>query len=117
MWRGYSTRPHVKSFRVGLLHNQHQIRHGLAAFLDLCETAEMKSLVTEAAADNRAIPNPALQLNDLFVRLRNQFLDRQLSALMQRANQPQTSDSERLELLHQQQELRRQKRLPLTPRA
>jgi hypothetical protein len=47
------------------------------------------------------------------LRLRNQFLDRQLSALMQRANQPESSEAERDGLLRQQQELRRLKRQPI----
>src|SRR5208337_3758554 len=34
----------------------------LAAFLDECETPEMRSLVTEAVAEDRKIPNPEQQL-------------------------------------------------------
>ena len=62
----------------------------LAAFLDQCEDPEAcESLVTEATAEPRPIPNPSQQLADVALRLRNQFLDRQLAALMQRANQPE----------------------------
>ena len=82
----------------------------LAAFLDECETPEMRSLVTEATAEPRPVPNPSQQLPDLALRLRNQFIDRQLAALMQRANQPECSEAERLDLLGQQQELRKLKR-------
>ena len=85
----------------------------LAAFLDECETPEMQSLVTEATAEPRPIPNPSQQLADVALRLRNQFIDRQLAALMQRANQPESSEAERLDLLRQQQELRRLKRQPI----
>jgi DNA primase len=87
----------------------------LAAFLDECEAPEMRSLITEATAEQRPIPNPAQQLPDIALRLRNQFIDRQLGTLMQRTNQPDCSDTERLELLRQQQELRQLKRQPLQP--
>ena len=87
----------------------------LAAFLDECDSAEMKSLITEAVAQDRAIPNPELQLADVVLKLRNQFLDRQITALAQRASQPQTGDAEKIGLLREQQKLREQKRSPLSP--
>jgi DNA primase len=87
--------------------------NSLAAFLDECDSPEMRSLVTEATAEPRPLPNPSQQLSDVALRLRNQFIDRQFAALMQRANQPKCSDAERLDLLHQQQELRRLKRQPI----
>jgi DNA primase len=85
----------------------------LAAFLDQCEVPQMRSLITEATAESRPIPNPSQQLSDVALRLRNQFLDRQLAALMQRANQPECGDAERLDLLRQQQALRSLKRQPI----
>jgi hypothetical protein len=87
--------------------------NSLAAFLDECDTPEMRSLVTEATAEPRPIPNPSQQLADVALRLRNQFIDRQCAALMQRANQPEISEAERNDLLRQQQELRRLKRQPI----
>ncbi|MGD0208915.1 MAG: DNA primase [Verrucomicrobiota bacterium] len=85
----------------------------LAAFLDECESPEMRALVTEAVAEDRKIPNPDQQLGDVVLKLRNQFLDRQIAASIQRASQPETSETDRMELLRQQQELRQQKRAPL----
>jgi DNA primase len=85
----------------------------LAAFLDECESPEMRGLVTEAVAEDRKIPNPDQQLGDVILKLRNQFLDRQIAASIQRASQPETSETDRMELLRQQQELRQQKRAPL----
>ena len=87
----------------------------LAAFLDECETPEMRNLVTEAATEDRKIPNPDQQLADVLQRLRNEFLDRQIAACVQRAGQPGISETERVELLRQQQKLREQKRVPLAP--
>ena len=85
----------------------------LAAFLDGCETPEMRSLVTEAVAEDRPIPNPEQQLADVALRLRNQFLDRQIAACVQRAGLPEISEAGKVELLRQQQKLREQKRTPL----
>jgi len=45
--------------------------------------------------------------------LRNQFFDRQLVDSTQRANQPECSEAERLDLLRQQQQLRNLKRQPI----
>jgi len=85
----------------------------LATFLDECVDPYMRNLITEATTDPRPIPNPSQQLSDVALRLRNQFLDRQMAALMLRANQPECSDADRLDLLYQQQELRRLKRQPI----
>ncbi len=87
----------------------------LAAFLDACDSAEMRNLVTEAVAEDRKIPNPDQQLADVALKLRNQFLDRQIAALTQKASQPELSDAERAALLRGHQELRRQKQLNLPP--
>ena len=85
----------------------------LAAFLDAFETSEARDLVTEAAAEDRKIPNPEQQLADVTLKLRNQSLDRQIALLTQKAGQPDVSDAEKIELLRQQQKLREQKRTPL----
>jgi DNA primase len=85
----------------------------LGAFLNECGTPEMRSLVTEAATESRPIPNPQQQLADVALRLRNQFIDRQLAEAMHHANQPEVDDATRLELLRRQQELREMKRRPL----
>ncbi|HEX7471415.1 MAG TPA: DNA primase [Verrucomicrobiae bacterium] len=86
----------------------------LAAFLDQCETPEMRNLITEVVAEDRKIPNPEQQLADLVKAMRNQFLDRRIAACLQRASQPETSEAERVKLLREQEALRRQKQQPLT---
>ncbi len=85
----------------------------LGAFLGECDSAEMRALVTEAAAGDRPLPKPEQQLLDVAARLRNQFIERQMATLMHRANQPELSDEERVDLLRQQQELRELKRRAL----
>jgi DNA primase len=85
----------------------------LAAFLDECDSPEMKSLITEAVAEDRKIPNPQTQLADVTLKLRNQFLDRRIAALTQKSSQPEISDVEKIEFLREQQILREQKRAPV----
>jgi DNA primase len=92
--------------------HQNQTWTTLAAFLKDCD-ALTQNLVTEAVAENRPLPNPPQQLADVALRLRNQFLDREIGALMQRLNQPEINEGERMELLQHQQELRALKRAPL----
>jgi DNA primase len=85
----------------------------LGAFLDSCDSAEMRNLVTEAAAEDRKIPNPEQQLADVALKLRNQFLDRQIAALTQKVSQPGLPEAEQTELLRERERLRGQKREPL----
>jgi DNA primase len=88
---------------------------GVAAFLSECETGEMRNLITEATAGDRPVSNPMQQLNDITLRLRNQFIDRQISALNQRSARPEIGDAELIEVQRQQQALRLLKRQPLCP--
>jgi DNA primase len=87
----------------------------LAALLDECETPEMRSLITEAVAEDRKIPNPEQQLADVALKLRNQFLDRQIASLAQKASQPGMTEAEQNALLQEREKLRGQKRSPLPP--
>jgi DNA primase len=86
----------------------------LAAFLDEFNSAEMRNLVTEAVAEDRKIPNPETQLADVILKLRNQFLDRQIVSLVQKLSQPEISEANKVELLQEQKKLREQKRSPLS---
>ena len=85
----------------------------IAAFLDSCTTPEVRSLVAESTVQDRPLPNPGQQLADVVLRLRNQFIERQMAPLVQRASHPDTSEADRLDLLRQQQDLRNLKRQPL----
>ncbi len=93
--------------------HEHGTWHSLAEFLDGSESALSRSLVTEAVAADRKIPNPETQLADVTLKLRNQFFDLRLGELMQKIGRPETSDAQKIEFLHEQQQLKRQKRLPL----
>ncbi len=94
---------------------EHETWHSLAEFLDGCESPEQRSLITEAVAEERPMPNPQTQLADVTLKLRNQFFDTQIAVLTQKISQPELTDETRLELLHEQQQMKAQKRLPLAP--
>ncbi len=90
---------------------------GIGAFLDDYESNQTRSLITECISDKHPLPNPDQQLADITLRLRNQFVDQQMGALMHRLSQPETTDTERADLLKHQQEWKAYKRQPLSPLA
>ena len=92
------------------------LRPAVTALLAELDDATARSLVTEAVSEQREIPNRNQQLADIVKRLRDQFVDRQSAGLAHRMSQPDAPDSERIELLKQQQALRQLKKQPLVPR-
>ena len=90
-------------------------RPDVAALLAEITDGAARGLITEAVAEQRAVPNRPQQLADVARRLRNQFLDRQLAGLKLRMIQPELADAERGELLKQQKALRDLKGQPLAP--
>ena len=88
--------------------------HGAASFLgEFEDDASLQMLLSRCLAEERPIPHPEKQLMDILLNLRNAALTRQMNALQQRLNHPDTSEEERMDHLRQQQELRALKRLPL----
>lgn len=85
----------------------------LGAFLERCSTAEQKRLMTELTAAADQLPNPAQQLKDISLRLRNAHIEKQRSALLAQLNQPGTPEQARLELTMQREQLRLAKGQPL----
>jgi DNA primase len=104
---------HIVDLRIAA--QEHETWHNLAEFLDACESPDQRNLITEAVAQDRKIPNPEIQLADVALKLRNQFLDRQIGALTQQISQPELSDDDRVALLREQMKLKEQKRSPLAP--
>ena len=54
---------------------------GTPELLGALSADSFKRLATEAVTDGRAIPDPAKQLQDIVLRLRNQFIERRLTAI------------------------------------
>ena len=76
---------------------------------------EAQSLITEALAEDRPIPKPDQQLQEMTLRLRNQSLDREVAALNQSLGQPNLPPEETNALLLELGSLRAAKRGPLVP--
>jgi len=87
----------------------------LPAFLEQLPGAELQTLVTKIIAEDRPVPKPEVQLQEIVTRLRNQFIDRQMNVVTQQASQPETPEPLRLELHMEKQALRLSKSTPLTP--
>jgi len=85
----------------------------LPAFLAAYSSPPLLALVTEVTAAEKPVPNPSQQLRDVVVRLRNQYISRQMSALLHKLNQAGISEEQHVELLRHQQELRLLKSRPL----
>jgi len=108
------THPHVRQILdARLAAAEHETWHSLAEFLDSCESPEERNLITEAVAGTRALPNPQTQLADVALKLRNQFLDGRITALTNQISSPETTDTEKVRLLQEQQQLKQDKRAPL----
>ncbi len=74
------------------------------------EEPQAASMVTEAATDNRTIPNPKAQLSDIVLRLRNLHIDQELRQLSHGVEDP---DMDELTKAAHVLELQQQKRQPL----
>ncbi|MGH8023882.1 MAG: toprim domain-containing protein, partial [Limisphaerales bacterium] len=88
----------------------------LAVFLGEMDSAAMCGLITEAATQDRTIPNPERQMADVILKLRNQYLDRQIALLTRQTVSPETPEAKKIELLQAQKKLREQKASPLADR-
>lgn len=92
---------------------------GPAAFLADLETAESRSLVTQALADDRPIRDPEQVLKGYLGKqgvvefLRDKFIDRQSAALNQQMANPDLKESEQIALWKKKQELMELKKQPI----
>jgi DNA primase len=81
------------------------------------ENDSLRSLITEALAEERNIPNLDQQLTDLTSRLRNQSIDREIATLNQSLGQPNLTSEETAQILHELTAQRAAKRTPLSAAA
>ena len=72
-----------------------------------------RSLITECASEQRAIPEPEKQLGDVILRLRNAAYDSTMAALSATLSDTTLPDEERVAALGEQNRLRGAKRQPL----
>ena len=105
---------HIIDLRLAA--QEHETWHSLTEFLDGFESPDERSLITGVVMEARKMPDPEIQLADVALKLRNQSFDRQIAALTRKISQPETSDEEKLAVLHDLQTLRQAKRTPLAAR-
>jgi DNA primase len=74
-----------------------------------------RSLISECASEQRAIPEPEKQLADVILRLRNAAHDATMASLSSTLADASLPDQERLAALSEQNRLRSEKRKPLHP--
>ncbi|MCC6235107.1 MAG: DNA primase [Verrucomicrobiales bacterium] len=87
-----------------------------AALLGELEDSGLRSLASGAMADSRPIPNPEQQLNDVVLRLRNQWIEQEIAQLSVQVASPSLVEADRADMLRRLQELRALKRSPLLAR-
>jgi DNA primase len=88
---------------------------GVSAMLDAFEDEAVRRLITEAAMNDRPIPNPAVQLSDVVMRLRNTHIEAHRAHLRQQINDPALDDAQRTALLREDHDLRVLKQQPIPP--
>lgn len=86
---------------------------GVPALIDELDDATAASLVSQAVAENAARLDLSRNLAEAIRLLRNDYCDRQLSALKVQLSQPGLGESEAIEIIRKQAELRRLKQQPL----
>jgi DNA primase len=69
---------------------------GASSLMTQLSGSPWQTLLSEAMADARPLPHPQQQLADVFRRLRNQYLDRQLLAWTQQINRPELTETEQI---------------------
>lgn len=111
-WITHQTLRHIIGLRLGQAGSENPGE--LAPLLDqLSDDPFAAQLVTEAAMEQRTVPELGTQLIEATLRLRNQWVDRQLLLLTGRLVDPEVTDDERLSIMKQQQQLRLWKKTPL----
>lgn len=90
---------------------------GPASLLTQIGDDATRSFISELMAEARPVPNPAQQLQDIVLRLRNQSIEREMAALLQQANAPGIDETNHVQLLQRREALRMKKGQPLSPLA
>ena len=85
--------------------------------LGVLPSEDHKKLATESVADSRKIPNPTQQLNDIVLRLRNQFIDSRLSEIQRELVSSASDESRWPELISERDDLKKLMSHPLEPLA
>lgn len=104
--------PTVRKIITARLDAQHNWR-GIPDLLAGCEDEAMRSLITEAVAENHSIENLSRKITETVQMLRNDFIDRELAALTRQLAQPDVSEAAFIETERHKSELRQWRKQPL----
>lgn len=83
--------------------------------LDAFESDTARQLITQAATNEKPVPNPAIQIADVATRLRNLHIEAHRATLRQQVQNPAIDDAARAALLREDHELRVLKQTPIPP--
>jgi hypothetical protein len=88
---------------------------GMPELLGILSSDAFKRLATEAVADGRIIPDPAKQLKDIVLRLRNQFIEHRLAGIQREL--AGATEEQLIKLIAERAQLKELTRHPLEPLA
>ena len=88
---------------------------GMPELLGILSSDAFKRLATEAVADGRTIPDPAKQLKDIVLRLRNQFIEHRLAGIQREL--AGATEEQLIKLIAERAQLKELTRHPLEPLA
>jgi DNA primase len=89
--------------------------HGVPALIDELNDPQASSLVSQAVTQNAVRSDVSRNLSETMRLLRNDYCDRQLATLKIKLSQPGLPESDTVQILKAQAELRRLKQQPLIP--
>jgi hypothetical protein len=87
--------------------------NGVPSLLARFETGPARNLITQAVAENLPAENLSQKISDTTRRLRNDYIDRQLTALTRRLSEPGIAESDLINIETEKARLREQKKQPL----
>jgi len=88
---------------------------GLPGLISIFQDHESQALLASVLADNREIPEPQKQIQELVLYLRNLEIERQLNQILALANKNDLPDPEQKELISKRMKLMALKNQPLSP--
>jgi hypothetical protein len=88
---------------------------GLPGLISIFQDHESQALLAGVLADNREIPEPQKQIQELVLYLRNLEIERQLNQILALANKNDLPDPEQKELISKRMKLMALKNQPLSP--
>jgi DNA primase len=119
-WLRHATAKSIAEFCINAIHSGSW--NGATGLLDNSDD-ETRRLITEIVTEPINLVDPEKKLKGdpdhsdkrgILERLRDEFIDDEMTALRQRASLPETGDDERVALLRKREELRASKRQPIT---